>query len=106
MSWLKKIGSLFSSSGSSRNYWFYVKCDHCHEILKGRIDLLNHLSIHYGESSKTNTYFCRKVLIGSSRCYKPIEGEFSFDASKKLVDRQISGGEFVTEEEYLSFQSS
>ena len=101
MSFLKKIGSLFQSPGSDRNYWFYVECDHCHEKLKGRLDLFSHLSLQYGENKKKNTYYARKVLIGSNRCYKPIEVEFTFDSSKKLSDRQISGGKFVTEEEFL-----
>jgi len=101
MSFLKKIGSIFKSRGSDRNYWFFVECDHCHEILKGRLDLHNHLSMRFGEGKKGNTYYGRKVLIGSNRCYKPIEVEFTFDSSRRLLDRQISGGEFVTEEEFL-----
>ena len=91
MSLLKKIGSFFQSPGSDRNYWFYVECDHCHEVLKGRLDLFNHLSLQYGEEKKNNTYFSRKVLIGSNRCFKPIEVEFTFDTSRKLIDRQIKG---------------
>jgi hypothetical protein len=105
MGFLKKLRSLLSSSGNDRNYWFYVKCDHCQEVLKGRIDMVSQLSVKYSDQSKKNSFYCRKVIIGSSRCYKPIEVEFTFDASKKIVEKQITGGEFVTEDDYLAVQT-
>jgi len=92
--WLK---NLFKSPHSSRDYWLYVKCNHCGEIIKARIDLYNHLSVQYGEQ---HTYYCRKVIIGGEGCYKPIEVEMTFDNSRKLLNREIDGGEFVSEDEY------
>ena len=101
MGLIKKISALLKSPSSNRNYWFYVQCDHCQEVLKGRVDMNNHLSIQYGEGKSGNTYHCRKVMIGSNRCYKPIEVKFTFDAARKLIDRQIKGGKFVTEVDFL-----
>jgi hypothetical protein len=95
MKWLK---NLFKSPYSSHEYWLYVKCDHCQEILKARVDLYNHLSIQYGEQI---TYYCRKVIIGGNRCYKQIEIDMTFDSKRKLLDRKINGGEFVSKDEYL-----
>jgi len=100
MSIFKKISEIFKSSGDDRNYWFYVQCDHCKEVLKGRVDMHNHLSIKYGEGKRGHTYYCRKVMIGSNRCYRQIEVEFAFDGRRKLVDRQINGGVFVTEADF------
>lgn len=100
----RKLGKIFSSSGSERNYWFYVQCNFCKEILKGRVDLYNHLSIQYGEGKNKPTYYCRKVVIGSNRCYRPIEVEINFDSNRSVVDRQITGGKFVNEVEYLDYQ--
>jgi hypothetical protein len=102
----KKLSSLFQPPTSDRNFWFYVQCDHCQEILKGRVDMHNHLSIQYGEGNSANTYYCRKVMIGSKRCYKPIEVEFTFDSNRKLLDKQIKGGKFVTEDEYQDAQAA
>jgi len=102
MSLLKKVFSSFKSPKQTRNYWFFVQCQYCQEILKGRVDLYNHLSIQYGEGKEGNSYYCRKVMIGSSRCYRPIEVEFWFDSARKLTDQTIKGGKFVLEEEYLS----
>ena len=45
-------------------------------------------------------------MIGSTRCYLPIEVEFWFDGNRKFVDSQIKGGEFVSESDYLGNQVS
>jgi hypothetical protein len=102
---LKKLSSLVKSPRQDRNYWYYVKCDSCKEILKGRIDLFNQLSIQYDSGKKGSNYFCRKVLVGSNRCYRPIEVELTFDSNRKVIDRQINGGKFVTEEAFLAAYS-
>ena len=87
MSFLKKLGSLFSPpTGDNRCLWLYVKCEKCGEILKGRVDLHNDLSIQYAESGSGTYYFCRKVLMGSNRCYRPIELELTFDGKRKLMN--------------------
>ena len=99
---MKWLANLFKSPYSGRNRWFYVQCHRCKEIIKGRVDLYNDLSIRFGEGNQKSTYYCRKVVIGSNRCYLPIEVEMTFDANRKLLEREITGGEFVTEEEYLA----
>jgi hypothetical protein len=104
MGLLKKFLSIFQSPKSGRNYWFYVQCKYCKEIIKGRIDLLNHLSVQYGEGKNSTSYYCRKVMIGSGRCYRPIEVEFWFDSNRKISEQSIEGGSFVTEEDFLRRQ--
>ena len=99
---LKKLSSLFKSPGQDRNYWYYVQCESCKEILKGRIDLYNQLSIQYADDKKGSTYFCRKALVGGNRCYRPIEVEFTFDSKRKVINKEINGGKFVTEEAFLA----
>jgi hypothetical protein len=79
-----------------------VKCEKCGEILKGRVDLHNDLSVQYGGSGGDTSYFCRKVFIGSKRCYRPIEVELTFDKNRQLINEEIQGGEIVTEEDYLA----
>lgn len=103
MSFLKKITDFFTSSslGSDPVYWLYVECKHCGEKIKTRVNLYNDLSIRYGEKNEADTYFCRKVIIGNERCYRPIEVEMTFDRNKKLMDRQITGGKFISKDEFL-----
>jgi hypothetical protein len=40
-------------------------------------------------------YTCRKVLIGGGRCFQQVEVIFKFDESRAVIDRKITGGEFV-----------
>ena len=93
---LKKLGDLFTSSaGEERNaLWVNVKCKRCGEIIRGRIDMRNELSLDYAEDGEIY-YICRKVLIGDQRCFQTIEVILKFDTNRKLIDRQITGGEFV-----------
>ena len=86
----------------SSDYWVYVKCDQCGEKLRTRVNLYNDLSIQYSETEGSNTYFCRKTIIGSERCFFPIEIELTFDQQRNLVDRTIQGGQFISEAEFHS----
>ena len=79
-------------------YWITVKCNRCGEQIKARIDLRNDLSLDYEKGVGGGaTYYCRNTLVGSERCYQPVDIDLTFNASRKLVTRQISGGEFVDE---------
>ena len=56
----------------------------------------NEPSQEYDE--KGQPYFvCRKVLVGNQMCFQPIEVRFTFNDLRGLLDRQITGGEFVDE---------
>ena len=106
MGFLKKLGDLFSAPArDSRSLWLYVKCDKCGEILKGRVDLYNDLSIQYENSGQQSSYFCRKVFMGSRRCYQPIEVELRFDKKRQLLGEEIRGGKIASEEEFLASQA-
>ena len=90
MGFFKKIFGGETSSSSSDFYTFAVKCDRCGEIIEGKINLNNDLSL-----DDEGGYFVRKVLIGNQRCFQKIEATFNFDASRQLQEKQISGGTFV-----------
>ena len=100
MGFFKKLSRLLAPSPKEdeRAYWLYVKCSRCGEKIKSRVDLYNDLSPIYTETGVT--YFCRKVLIGQQHCYQKVEVEMSFDERRQLTDHQISGGSFITEEEF------
>jgi hypothetical protein len=90
MGFLKKLFGEGPASSSSDFYTFSVKCDRCGETIEGKVSMKNDLSL-----DDEGGYFVRKVLMGSGRCFQQIEATFKFDASRKLQDRQISGGTFV-----------
>jgi hypothetical protein len=91
---LKKISSLLRAPTVTNVYWVEVKCRRCGEIIRSRIDLNYDLSVEYGQGDK-KTYFCRKTLMGTGRCFQRVEVELTFDGDKRLIEHQISGGEFV-----------
>jgi len=98
MSFFERLKKAFSSSGGdSRNYWVNVRCKRCGEVITSRIDLFNDLSKDF----ETGQYMTRKVLIGSgeARCFQKIEVTLIFDKNKRLIDRSISGGDFLEPEE-------
>ena len=101
--WERVLNIITGGRGVSdpMEYWTYVRCDKCGEPLKARVDLRNQLSATFGAKREDTTYFCRKVVVGSSGCYQPIEVRLTFDASRNLVRQEISGGSFLSEQEYL-----
>jgi hypothetical protein len=100
---LRRVKDLFTPAAVDKSaYWVHVQCDDCGEKLRTRINLFNDLSIRYGDAGEETTYFCRKTLIGSERCFRPIEIELTFDEQRRLIDKKVQGGQFISEEEYLT----
>ena len=85
--------ALFTPRPKNRFYIYYVRCKRCGEVLEGRVDLFNDLSQDYERDAPI--YYCRKVLMGSGPCYQQVEASFQFDQARAMLERQVSGGEFV-----------
>lgn len=103
MNILRRIQHLFTAAADDGStYWVYVQCDDCGEKLHTRINLYNDLSVRYADTESETTYFCRKTLIGSEQCFRPIEVELIFDEQRKLIDKKIRGGQFLSQDEYQS----
>ena len=105
MGFLERLGRIFA--GGEREdadaLWVYVRCEHCGEAIGTRISLRNDLSVRYDESGRVSGYHVRKVLIGGKRgCFRPVEVRLTFDISRRVVERRITGGEFITAEEYAA----
>ena len=93
MGFLKKIGrALFPATGSKEApaYIIRARCNRCGEELQARVNLYNDLSQGDGEG-----YVCRKVLIGSNRCFQRVEVTLKFNANRNVTEREISGGTFI-----------
>ena len=95
MGFLKKLFSNEPSKPQKRYYTFNVKCNRCGEIIEGRVDLDNELSIEYEDEREV--YISRKGLIGNgeNRCFQQINVELKFSSTKAVIDEQIRGGTFV-----------
>lgn len=100
MNFLKSLTSLFSGSSRGPSGVFYpitAQCNRCGELVHGQINLNNDLSIEYAENGEPTGYTCRKVLMGSGRCFQQIDITLTFNANRVLTDQEITGGKFVDE---------
>jgi hypothetical protein len=97
MGFFKKLGGFFSPRASidEASYYIKVKCNRCGEEIQARINLYNELSIEYDDSGNISMYICHKVIVGSQRCYQPIDIVLKFDPKRRLVEKEITGGKFV-----------
>ena len=91
MSFLKKLFT--PAKPEKRYYTCNVKCNRCGEIIEGRIDLDNDVSL----TDSGTAYFARKRLMGSgeNHCFQQIEVEVTFTSSRDVVEQNIQGGTFV-----------
>ena len=91
MSFLKNLFTSAPAKPEKHYYTFHVKCKRCSEIIEGRVDLDNDLSLN----DEGNGYFARKGLLGGNLCFQQIEVELTFDSSRQLIDKSITGGTFA-----------
>ena len=93
MSFLQKLFGGSSNQPQKRYYTFSVKCRRCGEVIEGRVDLDNDLSLDYeGDST---VYFVRKGLVGNNRCFQQIEVEMKFTPARTLIEQEVTGGQFI-----------
>jgi hypothetical protein len=90
------IKNLFGGSSAKpdkRYYTFNVKCDRCGEVIAGRVDLDNDLSLN----DASDGYVVRKGLIGSgdTLCFQQIEVMIQFTSAREVTEQKIQGGTFV-----------
>jgi hypothetical protein len=97
MGFLDSVISLFTGEGTrdATGYWIYVRCHRCGEAIKTRIHLRNDLS-----PRDEGGYEVTKTLVGGQRCFERIEAKLIFDENRRLIERQISGGDFITAEDF------
>lgn len=85
-------------SGSDRYIPIYVYSNRCREPLAAQIDIMNEIS----RDDDYKGYFVRKVLhtSGKNRCYGQVEIEVWLDSEKRIVRQEVTGGRWLTQEEY------
>jgi hypothetical protein len=93
MNLLQKLFGGSSPKSDQHRYAFSVKCNRCGEVIEGRVDLNNDLSGEYGEGG--DIFYARKILMGENRCFQRIEVELKFTSTRELIERHVTGGEFI-----------
>jgi hypothetical protein len=91
MGFFKKLLGGGPAPIKSSFYEFSVACNRCGEVIEGKVNLNNDLSM---EDDGTG-YYVRKVVMGSGHCFQSIEVELHFDADRKLIEKKAEGGKFI-----------
>jgi hypothetical protein len=91
MGFLKNLLGGTPAKPEKRFFVFEVKCDRCGEVIEGRVDLDNDLSL----SDEGDNYIVRKGLVGANRCFQQIEVEMTFNSARELLEKSVRGGTFV-----------
>lgn len=102
MSLFERISRIFGGGGpkveTDRGLYYYLQCDKCREVIRVRVDPQWDLAPDYDGGS---SFTANKYVIGQ-KCYRPIEVTLTFDNNRQETERQISGGKFITAEEYAA----
>ena len=84
---------------SSGFLWIYSQCDQCEEKYRTLIRKYNDLTPTYKDDGPA--YILKKELIGAS-CPNRINLYLEFDRNYRKISEEITGGQFISKEEYQS----
>ena len=101
MEWLGGGGA-----GGDNAMYYYVKCDHCDEVVRLRIGRGSDLTQEFGGAGDSiSGYSVNKEVVGS-KCFRRKSVSLTFNKSLREESRNITGGEFVEEADYEEYQAS
>jgi len=102
MGFLDQLKSLFTPpTGDPNALWLYVKCKRCGAPLAVRVNMANDLSADYESGG-----FVLNKEIMDSKCFTLMRAEVHFDAGRKITERKLDKGEFITREEYAAMTNA
>ena len=100
MRWLTRLFGRRPQRGEISPLWLYVRCRRCGEAIRIRADRRYDLVSEMRDPGEAGpAYTLHKDIVGE-RCFQRIAVDLAFDHRQRIVERQITGGEFLTEEQY------
>lgn len=105
MSILKRLGSLFGGGGKGAEergiFYLYVRCGKCAEKVRVRVNTGSDLLRDYdrGTGDAGSGYVLRKDIM-DSKCFQIMHAEVALDDGFRILSQEISGGQFITREDY------
>jgi hypothetical protein len=101
MRWLVRLFSRQARQAGPAALWIYVRCHRCGETIRVRADRRYDLVSEMRDPGESGSaYTLHKDIVGA-RCFQRIAVDLAFDGRLQIVDRRITGGDFLTEAEYL-----
>ena len=98
MNFLRKLFGGNSQSAPDNALHLYVRCVRCGSPVHVRINLANDLSAEYGDSTVEGYHLHKEIM--DSKCFRLMRAELQFDRNRRELSRNLSGGEFITREEF------
>jgi len=102
MGFLKRLFGGEKKSGEyvdTRGVYFYIRCDNCGTITRLRADK------EYDLIREGSEFVWHKTVV-DSRCFRPMPTVVTLDSAFQMVNAEISGGAYVSEEEYNAWLES
>jgi xanthine/CO dehydrogenase XdhC/CoxF family maturation factor len=82
----------------------YIKCGKCGAPVHVRVNLQHDLVADYGDTEAEGYQLIKEVM--DDRCFRLMRVEMSFDARRNEESRTITGGEFISQEEYEALRAA
>jgi hypothetical protein len=106
MRWLTRLFGRRPRQVSDAALWIYVRCRRCGEAIRVRADRRYDLVSEMRDPGEAGpAYTMHKDIVGE-RCFQRIAVDLAFNHRQQIVDQRITGGEFLTEEQYLAATTS
>ena len=100
MRWLTRLFARRPRSESPPPLWLYVACNRCGETIRVRADRRYDLVSEMRDPGEAGpAYTLHKDIVGT-RCFQRIAVDVELDQRLHIIERRISGGRWLTEEEY------
>src|SRR5690348_16208742 len=102
MRWLARLFGRRSRPAEPAALWLYVRCRRCGETIRVRADRRYDLVSEIRDPGESGpAYTMHKDIVGG-RCFQRLAVDLAFDSQLQIIDRRITGGDFLTEAEYLA----
>ena len=106
MRWLKRLFAPRTSPTGPVAFWIHVRCGRCSEAIRVRVDRRYDLVSELRDPGEPGpAYTVHKDIVGA-RCFQRIAVDLAFDTRLEVVERRITGGEWLTEAEYAAAATS
>ena len=106
MRWLKRLFAPRASPASNDALWIYVRCRRCSEAIQVRVDRRYDLASEMRDPGEPGpAYTLHKDIVGT-HCFQRIAVDLAFDARLEIIERHITGGEWLSEGEYRAATTS
>ncbi len=99
MGFLKKLfgGDDKKEYVDKQGVYFYVQCANCGKVVRLRADK------QYDLANDGGGYTWHKTIV-DSKCFRPMNTVVNLDSSYNVVNAEINGGRYLTEEEFKKLE--